>query len=213
MILKKNEKNINKIPRYYFFRILTVTALIYLMLTLPFMGVLELNQFSKFALSSDTTGIKVSVSLSSRINDTLSGRETKDILINRLDSLHSAHLKSDEVSCVRDNLKSEKLHKIFMFISIVLLIIINIPFKIYFRKLRKKKEIPEKISNYCKKNAYKMPFINAMVLFFIPFVFLIIGMFEIRAIPGFETSEPLMDAKKFMKMSMSTKIKHLNFAI
>lgn len=52
-----------------------------------------------------------------------------------------------------------------LIISFLLGLLFNLPFKIYFKRLRKHKKIPEKLEKFCKHFLLKVPLINAGILF------------------------------------------------
>jgi serine phosphatase RsbU (regulator of sigma subunit) len=53
---------------------------------------------------------------------------------------------------------------LLLMLSLILGLIYNLPFKRYFRLKRIKKEIPEKLQNYCKKHLLRTPLFNSFII-------------------------------------------------
>ncbi|MEA2043459.1 MAG: SpoIIE family protein phosphatase [Bacteroidota bacterium] len=155
-----------KIPPYYFFRILLVGALMYSLLILPYYGTIRMDQFAELVASND-----ISI-------DKNPDRLQVDLGFKKYN----------------ENLISKTLHWIFFSLSILLLLGVNIPVKIFFKKKRKGKQIPTKIKEIVKKHAQHLPAFNTMILFGPMLIISIIGIFEITSLTDYPT--PFLIAEK-----------------
>ena len=72
--------------------------------------------------------------------------------------------------------KSNNLTTNLLLASVIIIFIVNLPFKIYFNRKRNNKIIPPQLYKYCRKYLLKMPLINSAI-FFSAFLILHVFMF------------------------------------
>jgi len=164
-----------KIPKYYFFRIILVSGFIYMMLVFPFASLVRIGQFSKIINFSE-------IKNSHEVVNEGNGVQIK---------IDKDKHKFGDGSYERPKLFSHILSEIFFWISFISVIILNIPIKRYFKRLRKGKIISERLRLFVRKKIDNIPFYNTVLFFTLPTIAYIIGIFEIG-----HTNSPELIAEK-----------------
>ncbi|MDF1547173.1 MAG: SpoIIE family protein phosphatase [Bacteroidales bacterium] len=173
----------NKVPRYRGLRILIVPVILYYMLISPVLGILYIS-YSPKLLKRDVTDFLKRNPTDSIIKEAENLKIAKDS-IKVIDSLiHEAEeLANDTIINKSKGLKfdlsqtdnkgyfgeGEKLFFNWLIIAFVLAFLFSLPFKVYFRRKRKKKKIPLFIESYCRKSILYSPLIIAAIIA-IPFL-------------------------------------------
>ncbi len=164
----------SKIPRFYGFRIYFSSTLLYFFLVLPVLSILTLKYGPEWTkqdnpdtdidaiqgLSEKQPISSVSFILSeqqSQANDTTDHNQ-QPAGAPSADAGFSIHPDSEFGGTISLLLK-------VLVVCFILGLAFNLPFKIYFKKKRKNKEIPEKLHRFCKKFLLRTPIINAGILF------------------------------------------------
>lgn len=173
----------NKVPRYRGLRILIVPVILYYMLISPVLGILYIS-YSPKLLKRDVTDFLKRNPTDSIIKEAENLKIAKDS-IKVIDSLiHQAEeLANDTIINKSKGLKfdlsqtdnkgyfgeGEKLFFNWLIIAFVLAFLFSLPFKVFFRRKRKKKKIPLFIESYCRKSILYSPLIIAAIIA-IPFL-------------------------------------------
>jgi methyl-accepting chemotaxis protein len=153
-----------KVPAYSFFRILIVSMILYFLLMNPINVYIMAKNFPTFLdksslIQNDTTSIK---NRSDSINTIITlNAPQHDINITTSGNKQvSMDLKDDktDISSFYFNLTG--------FILMLVIIGINIPFKVFIKRRRKNKEISPKLKSFCQKYLFRMPYLNSGVLLF-----------------------------------------------
>lgn len=175
-------------PKYYGFRIYFISTLLYFFLVMPIVGILYIKygpDISRLNPGTDQAIVNISINPDSlNANNTnrseliesdsisMSTTSTTNNLLATSNSLQN-NLAEREVNIIATESNSE--NKIYNTILILLKLLLlsfligfayNLPFKIYFKKKKRNKPIPEKLFKYCKKNLTKTPTINSLILLF-----------------------------------------------
>jgi len=174
-----NKPNISRVPRYHSLRIYLISTLLYIFLVFPVSGILTFkygpewmqneNQTSgqletegvilKFNTQGDTLG-----EISDSIIETMTGVPlTNDTLGSNITRENSINAKNGGES--REFAGTISLLLRLLLISFIIGFSFSLPFKIYFSRKRKGREIPPKLFRFCKKYLLKTPIITAGILF------------------------------------------------
>ena len=173
-------KNYNKVPAYYGFRIFITSTILYFLLVFPVAGILlfkyipdvmekegspfaQLMQEEARAAESeipqaenrqDTSGLVIGLRFPSDTarSDTTGGNSGGQIMLNNSEG-------GNKIGGVMELLAK------LLLASFILGFSFNLPFKIYFRKLKKRKPVPEKLRRFCKMYLLRTPTINTLILF------------------------------------------------
>lgn len=174
------KKNYNKVPTYFGLRIFITSTILYFLLVFPVVGILlfkyipdlvdkDGSPFSRIYESTREEADSVNRS-EKRLNS-----DSSNIYIGF--SLPGDSVSADTVTesprvefqldntAERNNISGimALLAKLLL-ASFILGFAFNLPFKIYFRKLKKQKPIPEKLGQFCKMYLLKTPTINTLIL-------------------------------------------------
>ena len=183
-----------KVPKFFGLRIYLVSAILYMFLVLPIAGILfakfgpewlEQNNiiFDSTNIAKDSANYSARFSIDTTISvfakvDSLENNGKIDVNIDKVaDSVLVPLTKRDEqTSILEDNQQNNGrvgntaslLFKVII-VSFLLGLIFNLPFKIYFMKKRKGRNISKKLFDFCKKMILKSPLINLSIFLF-PFI-------------------------------------------
>ncbi|MFH2094433.1 MAG: SpoIIE family protein phosphatase [Bacteroidota bacterium] len=178
--MKKQKK---KIPRYHLFRIILFTIFLYIMLVSPITTILL---FKNSPLIVDRMGLD-STAVSGMSHDSLVNYiHTKTIADSLIPDSGHIQIPSDTLTASRiyysedsasvminlsrgenENPFQSTSHPVFLLTilaAVIITLVLNIPFKRYLRKKRRKKPVSEKLEKYCRKYLLKMPVINTMII-------------------------------------------------
>ncbi len=163
----------NKIPKYKAFRIYFVAFLLYYLLISPVSSMLFVTNYPKFHekidllnLQNDTLKKAMSINLSSS-PDSSDNTSNKDSLTSNYKKIISA---PHETKLKRKRfMELESFFFELLSFTFILGFLFALPYKIYFRRKRKNKNIPNKLVHFCKKSMIYSPLINAGIVS-IPFI-------------------------------------------
>ncbi len=184
--------NYRKFPGFYGFRIYFVSTLMYFMLVAPFAGFLffqsipDLIEHKSLANAfndgdnKDTLFVKKDTATGLRVQTTVAD--------NYSDTDKPADENPEETEATSNDPQNEMLSKSFGFLMTISLpaafllgFVFNFPFKRYFRRRRRNKEISHKLFGFCKRYVLRSPWINAAILgsaLFASLIFMIVMMAE-----------------------------------
>ena len=170
------------IPRYYGFRIYFISTLLYFFLVMPIVGIL----FAKYGpelyniipSSHNSSEININPDSLALVNNTLTVDSIDqsntlaitDTLLPQTDSLNIILANGEPITVSAENTSENKIIDTSMVLLKLLLLSFligfayNLPFKLYFKKKKHNKPIPEKLFKYCKKFLTKTPTINSLIL-------------------------------------------------
>lgn len=168
-----------RVPRFFGLRIYLFSTVLYYFLVLPFLLIITIKYSPKLRELGDMRpeeGSALSINLGRDPAESgISLRSVADSLGNSPDSLASAvPNQKDKAGADTGEEKTETESQIgrafsllfnLLIISFLLGFVFNLPYKRYFHKRRKKKEITEKLQRFCKKYLLLIPVINAGILF------------------------------------------------
>lgn len=147
-----------KIPRYPILRIYISAIILHLMLVLPVFSIIKLkndpslwnnNHLSKEAIPTEKANNTPAKPTQNQININLSGN-------TNINKNTPGDDKLGKISNLTTNL---------LLTSIIIIYILNIPFKIYFFRKRRNKLIPQKLYKYCRQYLLNIPLINSAIFF------------------------------------------------
>jgi serine phosphatase RsbU (regulator of sigma subunit) len=177
------------IPKFYGLRVYISSVMLYFFLVIPFIGFIIFQNVPKFIENNRDSfdqATAIRDSLQSAL-DTIPGFSQAEIDSLVTQAILMADIVADTVSKNPDNLIiagpppegedgprmfDEKgpfasyfiLLFILLFVSAIVGLFYNWPFKRYFRLKRKQKEIPEKLHAYCKKHLLGTPVVNSLIV-------------------------------------------------
>ena len=164
-----------KIPAFYGLRIYLVSVMMYLLLVMPFAGLLLLQNLPQIIEKSgkfnyEGSGIQIPPKELPALPDT-------NITVKPPPLLGSPALAADSISAAGQeeriviDAQNEMISRSFDFLMTIALpiaflagFIFNYPFKRYFRRKRKGRVIPERLFRFCKKYLLLSHWINAGIL-------------------------------------------------
>lgn len=187
----------SSVPRYRAGRIFIFPLLLYLLLVYPVLGLMLLKSFPALKEKGRLELLKES---SAKSNDSqkkegnlvfeLKSNEPNGLSIVSSDEdstnvtkITPSPLPADRASGTSSMYKMFQL--VFLF-SVVLGIIINLPFKFYFRRKRRNKPIYKRLYKYCRRFLLKTPLINSGIVLLAFLVMHVIMIMRIRNPLGFE---------------------------
>ena len=183
-----------KIPSYYGFRVYLTSNLLYSFLIIPFLLFLGAKSIPELAKNKgwlDGNGSFLVDSLATQVDSIdFTDSETIDSLVNQaivmgeefVDSIaeEKKHPRIIVSGPGRDADKEDedrillaakgpfakffRLLFLFTLAGYIAGLIYNNPFKRYFKKIRRKQEIPDKLKKYCRNQLLKTPVINALII-------------------------------------------------
>lgn len=161
-----------QIPSYRAIRIFVFPLLLYLLLVFPVLGFMLLKTFPQL---KETGKLEINKSISEA-----EGTEKKSSIVFKLEQQSSTGISiesqaSDTLKVVSQTARSDKasgafsnsmsmMFRIAFFLSVVLGISFNLPFKRYFRRKRKGKTVSPILYKYCRRFLLKSPLINAGIV-------------------------------------------------
>jgi len=165
-----------KVPKYISFRIFLSSALLYFFLVIPFAGfmwvqkipdLLRLETGMSLTQADSVLNVKTGQQEKAEQN-TIQEYDTPDVLITNLFETVSPEKKEDlEIkSTSHISTSFDYLLNAFL-VSLVVLGLLSVPFKRYFRRRKKQLFIAQGLENHCRKWLLKTPIIHT-VLFAIP---------------------------------------------
>lgn len=164
-----------KIPRFHGFRIYFTATMLYFLLVMPIAGILMAKYSPEWLENRETeTESQLNDSIPDLITDTLlidmdtviSIPDTFDVSIPADTTASNENIVIDPESTA-ENKFTDTINLLFRFlvISFVLGLAFNLPFKIYFRRLRRGKKIAAGYYKFIRKLILKTPIINVGILF------------------------------------------------
>ena len=180
------KKKYRAVPVYYGFRIYAVSTLLFMFLVAPIALILlfkHLPELQKYQTGEyrmfpvDRIGIQPdSIALSFETppppltNDSLGlPADSAALALQAADSTHAATIdRSGQEASARMEEHFTRVSGLWfrlLFISFVLGLAFNLPFKLYLRKKRKHKPIKDSLFRFCKKFILRTPIINVGILF------------------------------------------------
>jgi len=182
-IKNKSKAERKRYPRYRVLRIFLFSIFLYYLLVFPFLIVLFMknspkmmqkakqqmeqtssakkggkpNSIVKLGADKQRGGLQFNINVpeNSSVNDTAKASNQDEVLVYGGDKTQN-----------RFNAILSMIFQIVLLTSTVLGYAINVPFKRYFRKLRKGKSVSHKLKSFCKKYILVTPYINSGILFF-----------------------------------------------
>ena len=180
-------KKYKKVPRYFGLRIYLLSTMMYFFMAFPVAGILLFKYIPDYMTSNRENMIDNTVSPLSRASENFSQDtllldhpESDFIHIRISDSMRQSLVINPDTLISQEGIQEPETigisedNKIggtmsllirLLLISFILGFAFNLPFKIFFRKKRKGKQIPPKLHKYCRKLLLKTPLINAGILF------------------------------------------------
>ncbi len=181
-----------KVPKYRGVRILIFPITLYYMLISPVLGILYIS-YSPKLLKGDALNLLKKESRDSIVEAAEELEEKQDSLINiaknfkfnpdslkELDSLvkHAEIIVEDSLVGSSSNLnidlgdtdnkgyfsRGESIFFNWILVALVLAFVFSLPYKIYFRRKRKKRNIPKRIQQFCRKTILYNPTIVAAII-------------------------------------------------
>lgn len=182
----------NNMPGFYALRLYVVSVMFFFLLVSPLISYLYIKNSPDFFESRNIKIKKISVKSDSALDRRIQELKEKKIRgfadsIDSIDVFHIDYLGIDTVIPLNDKILEEEinLHAIFdekiqsgqdvisktndLFLRMLILCLIvgfffNLPFKLYFRKLRRNASIPYKMQQYVRKMLLYTPHINTGLL-------------------------------------------------
>ncbi len=162
-----------KIPKYKALRIYFVAFLLYYLLISPVSSMLFVTNYPKFhekidmlKVHSDTLKKTININISSQ-EDSINSSNNKDTITSDYKEIitapHETKLKRKRF------MELESFFFELLMFVFILGFLFALPYRIYFRQKRKKKNIPKNIVRFCKKTMIYSPLINAGIVS-IPFI-------------------------------------------
>ncbi|MBN1250490.1 MAG: SpoIIE family protein phosphatase [Bacteroidales bacterium] len=156
----KRQKNIKKV-KYRGLRIYSVAFILFYLLTSPLTLILYTTNFSKLHDINE-----LSIFQQSAETDSLLIENELVKIENEIDSLE---FKKQPSIVIKDEKAGNKLEFEVFFFNLLLFVFLlgflfNLPFKIYFKRLRKNKIISNQIKVFCKKTLLYSPLINTAII-------------------------------------------------
>jgi serine phosphatase RsbU (regulator of sigma subunit) len=171
-----------KVPKYKALRLFVVAVILYFMLIWPILVMLFITNSPKIVgfQSSDTTinNNIDTVKLKQEITKSLDSIQIKDSLIqaNLKEGTGSAnkkkgglHIDFSKKGSEENVVGNKTLLNYCFLISFIIGFIFCLPYKIYFRRKRKGRNIPPKVVLFCRKTILHSPLIMALIIA-LPFV-------------------------------------------
>jgi len=170
------------IPKYYGLRIYLISTLLYFFLVMPIVGILFIKYGPDIESLNPNSERPIRISSDSLISNNreillidstnLATLPIEDSTLIRTDSLNRNLADGENSTVSTENISENKIRDTIMVLLKLLLLSFligfayNLPFKLYFKKKRRGKPIPEKLFKYCKKFLTKTPAINGLILLF-----------------------------------------------
>ena len=183
--MKKNianlkQKNNKSIPKYTSLRMLIIPILLFFVLTVPSTSFILLKNVSlwskeyraKASDNKDSLKTKLLTTDSLLIGKINNIEDSINQLANRIDTSNEMNVHISLGSENEQDLKlidrTDKLLKWYGLLFVIVVgFAINLPFRIYFRRLRRNKPISKKLHAYCKRWLLKTPlFISGLFLLY-----------------------------------------------
>ena len=139
----------NNIPQYYLLRIVLVSYFMFAVLVLPFITNSGMYFIINYLNNEKVPSQQMAVVSSS-------GLFNFNIKVENSNSQHGVKRFSNP---------NRRTFNTVLLITFVIYFIFNLPFKIYFRRLRRGKPIGNRLKRFVRKHIYKTPSINAFLLF------------------------------------------------
>jgi len=175
------KKNYNKVPSYFGFRIFLTSTILYFLLVFPVAGILLFKYIPDF-LEREDSPFATFYPKEQQTSDSLSqpnkSMSSDPSAVNVRFSLPGDTVMADTTkSSSRTNIKLDDMeggNRIggvmgllakLLLASFILGFAFNLPFKIYFNKVRKRKPVSQRLQQFCKMYLLKTPAINTIILF------------------------------------------------
>jgi len=148
------------IPKYYGLRLYLASTFLYFFLVIPFLFFIAFQSIPQFAAHKNI----------SLINIQGLGEDYADsIASDKLEALAQVPATDphDNVEVFEEKGPFSKYFRLLfllLFLSYMAGLVYNIRFKRYFKLKRRKREIPERLHAFCKRNLLATPLVNSMIL-------------------------------------------------
>ncbi len=155
-----------RVPRFHGLRIYLTATILYVFLVLP-LSLILLVKYQPDWSENGNSSMFLFGNNETQISDTIPPEST---LPNVQNELEAESVLEEEASVEKNQKDEEMLFKTInlfpklLIISFILGLIFNLPFKIYFRRKRKKKNISEGLAKFVKRFILKTPIINVGIL-------------------------------------------------
>ena len=159
-----------KIPKYPILRIYISAIILHLMLVLPVFAII----WMKNDPSIWTKKSHVSQQLNETEKSKLIGAKTEGPQITI--ELGGSRTDGGNTAGGKNLTKINNLETNLLLAVVIIIFIVNFPFRLYFNRKRKNKLIPPQLYKYCRRFLLKMPLINSAI-FFSAFLILHVFMF------------------------------------
>jgi class 3 adenylate cyclase len=158
-----------KIPKYPILRIYISAIILHLMLVMPVFTILYVKNNPSIFSKNNTSR---QLNLEEKQNNNRANAEGIHINFgSSVNSNNANHSDGDKNIALSNDLTIR-----LLFTAVVIIYVVNFPFKLYFFRKRRNKIIAPKLYKYCRKYLLKMPLINSAI-FFIAFLILHVFMF------------------------------------
>ena len=158
-----------KIPKYPILRIYISAIILHIMLVFPVFAIINLKNdptvWTKNKVSKE-------INLPEKSNNVASKPSHFQIQIDLPDKKRNTNITPGEKNISLSNDLTANL----LLTAVIIIFIVNFPFKTYFHRKRKNKIIPPQLYKYCRKYLLRMPLINSAI-FFSAFLILHVYMF------------------------------------
>jgi class 3 adenylate cyclase len=160
-----------KAPRFYALRIYLFSILIYYLLVLPFFLMLYVKNAADFDIFKAALQKAESNQPRERGDSLMAARQAKEIAdtlktfaADTTDGNINISLGSASGSATGNSPEPVYFQFKILLVTILIGFLVNIPFKIYFKRRRRKKPIPPALFRFCKQYILKTPLINSAIL-------------------------------------------------
>lgn len=171
---RKDRKLTSTVPRYRTGRIFVFPLLLYLLLLFPVLGFMVLKSFpnlkdrGKLELNKELSREQQQTETGLTFNLNTRNEDGIRVIENDGDSIVTSKITPVQGNDRTSSAFSDSMSMIFrlvFFLSLVLGIAFNFPFKRYFGRKRKGKNVSRGLYRYCRRFLLKTPLINAGIVF------------------------------------------------
>jgi class 3 adenylate cyclase len=158
-----------KIPKYPILRIYISAFILHIMLVFPVFAIIYIKNDPKVWTKNQ---VSQEINVPEKSNNVAQKPSNIHIQFGMPDDKENQNITSGE----KNLSKSNNLTTNLLLTAIIIIFIVNYPFKSYFNRKRKNKIIPPQLYKYCRKYLLRMPLINSAI-FFSAFLILHVFMF------------------------------------
>lgn len=157
----------NRIPKYKVSRIFILAIILYVLMVMPIAMFFVLKMSPQIIENRGEQFIQID-----RTDDKSTITDSLDIQEKKHEFLEINSKQNEETGKENVNIEPNPFNRTILLLirfvvlfSVLMGLLSNLPFKIRFRKERKRKKIPQWINNYTRKTLLHTPLINAGILF------------------------------------------------